>query len=128
MYRVVLDTNIIVSAVISTQGNPAQILNMVLDRKHIMHYSSDILAEYKRVLAKPKLGIGATAQTGIIEAIIEAGVLVIPTKSDMPLPDESDRVFYDAANTCDGILITGNIKHYPSEPHVMTPTSFLAMH
>jgi len=56
------------------------------------------------------------------------GVLVDPIVSKVTLPDESDRMFYDAALENNAILITGNLKHYPNEKFIMTPTQFLDMH
>jgi len=41
------------------------------------------------------------------------------------MSDESDRVFYDTAKTIGAILVTGNIKHYPDEPLIMTPAVFM---
>lgn len=34
-------------------------------------------------------------------------------KSDIPMKDEKDRIFYDVARTCKARLVTGNLKHYP---------------
>ena len=48
-------------------------------------------------------------------------------KSGMPLPDESDRIFYDMARFCGAYLITGNIKHYPAESFIVTPAQFLGL-
>jgi predicted nucleic acid-binding protein len=43
------------------------------------------------------------------------------------MPDEDDRVFYDAAKTADAYLITGNSKHYPKESFILTPSEFLKL-
>jgi hypothetical protein len=42
------------------------------------------------------------------------------------MPDETDRKFYDVASACGALLITGNLKHYPSEPFIISPAGFLA--
>jgi hypothetical protein len=54
-------------------------------------------------------------------------MLVAPLQSDIPLCDESDRKFYDAAKTCGAVLVTGNSKHYPVEVEdfIKTPASFV---
>ena len=52
------------------------------------------------------------------------GTLIEPVVSNIYLPHEPDRVFYDAAKTAEAILITGNIKHFPKESFVMTPPDF----
>jgi len=41
------------------------------------------------------------------------------------MTDETDRVFYDTAKASGAILITGNIRHYPAMPFIMTPADFL---
>ena len=51
--------------------------------------------------------------------------MIEPVASTISLPDETDRVFYDTAKSSDSILITGNIKHYPSDEFVMSPSDFL---
>jgi len=43
------------------------------------------------------------------------------------MPDESDRTFYDTAKTCGAVLVTGNMRHYPSESFIMTPAKFWGM-
>ena len=43
----------------------------------------------------------------------------------MPMPDETDRIFYDTAKASGAILITGNLKHFPSEPFIMKSAEFL---
>jgi predicted nucleic acid-binding protein len=45
----------------------------------------------------------------------------------MPLLDEDDRVFYDTATASEAVLVTGNIRHFPAEPFVMTPADFLSV-
>jgi len=52
-------------------------------------------------------------------------MLIEPFVSTVFMTDETDRTFYDTAKASDSILITGNIKHYPTEPFIMTPTEFL---
>jgi len=125
MQKIVIDTNVIISANLSGQGNPAKILQLALDKEFQVFYTSEIMAEYVRVLARPRFNINLEKQQKIIEGLRRVGTLVAPLKSDMPLIDESDRIFYDTAKESRAILITGNIKHYPSENFVMTPTKFL---
>ena len=125
MKKVAIDTNIVVSAALSPTGNPAAIMNMVYDGKLQTCYSLEIIAEYSKVLAYPRLNIASHTQTGIVDAIIGAGTLIRPIVSTVPLPHENDRVFYDTAQTGGAVLITGNAKHYPNEPFIMSPVEFL---
>jgi len=125
MKRVVIDTNVLVSAILSPNGNPAQIMNLVSYKELQLFYSLDILNEYKKVLAYKKLKILIETQIKIINNISKLGMLIEPMISKMPLPDETDRIFYDTAHTSEAYLITGNIKHYPTEPLIITPARFL---
>jgi putative PIN family toxin of toxin-antitoxin system len=125
MKRVVIDTNVIISTTISPNGNPAQIMNLVSYMELQLFYSSEILDEYSKVLAYKKLKIPTKTQIKVIESIKKLGTMIVPTTSAIPLPDESDRIFYDTARESGAILITGNIKHYPEEPFIMTPAEFM---
>lgn len=53
--RVVLDTNVLISAIITPFGNAARILDLVLLREiQAIYYDDRILAEYREVLLRPK--------------------------------------------------------------------------
>jgi predicted nucleic acid-binding protein len=88
-------------------------------------YSSAILAEYRVVLSRPKFNFRAKDIQGLINGIIRAGLQVNAIPSIFFMPDESDRTFYDTAKTAGAILITGNSKHYPNEPFILTPAIFV---
>ena len=123
--RTVIDTNVLVSAALSSKGNPAQIMNLISDRKIQLFYCPAILDEYVRVLGYEKLNIMPQTQKSIINAIENLGILIEPTTSDIFFTDESDRVFYDAAQASGAFLITGNLKHYPADAFIITPADFL---
>jgi len=126
MKRVVIDTNILVSATLSPGGNPAKVLSLASDKQVELYYSEEILDEYHRVLAYEKLNIAPQTQQSTIDAIKEIGTLVKPTGSTVSFTDESDRIFYDVAKAIDEtILVTGNIKHYPDEAFIMLPADYL---
>jgi len=126
--NIVLDTNIIISSAKSMKGNPAKIVNLIYDEEDIqLYYSDNIFAEYKKVLAYERLKISSETQKEILEVVKEVGILIEPAVSDISLPDESDRIFYDAAKSVNAYLITGNLKHYPEEPRIMSPAQFVEM-
>ena len=127
MTNIVIDTNVLVSALLSPTGNPAKITTLMTDTNKIsVFYSVDILREYSRVLAYEKLKISKEKQKTMIDALINVGYFIKPATSIIPMPDETDRIFYDTATTSSAILITGNMKHYPTADFIMTPTDFLA--
>jgi len=124
--KVVIDTNVIISSVLSPKGNPAEIMQLFDMDKLQLIYTDDILAEYKRVLGYKRLNIEESTQSDLIGSLQARGTLIAePPASAMPLPDESDRKFYDTAKVSGATLITGNLKHYPDEPFVKSPTDFL---
>jgi predicted nucleic acid-binding protein len=89
--------------------------------------NSAILSEYADVLSRDKLKVSKQSQEKIIELIKETAISFEPVTSVEPLPDESDRIFYDTAKAVGALLITGNMKHYPNEPFIMTPAEFLSL-
>ena len=125
MQKVVIDTNVVVSAVISPTGNPAKIITQLFSGALLLHYCAEILGEYALVLSRSKLKIPPKIQSDILDAIRESGIMIVPSKSDISMTDESDRIFYDTAKATSSFLITGNMKHYPSEDFIVTPAAFL---
>lgn len=126
MRKVVIDANIVVSALMTPAGKPARILNMVSDGKLQLCYSTDILTEYMDVLSRPKFNFSDADIERFFAGVMRFGMLVNPTISNELFTDEKDRCYYDTAKTGAITLITGNIKHYPNEPLIMTPADFLA--
>jgi len=124
--QIVIDTNVIISAALSPQGNPAKIMNLVTDNDYIELYCNQtIFAEYKKVLSYKRLNISSEVQEEILDMITEIGTVIDPSPSDIEMPDESDRIFYDTAKASGAILITGNKKDYPDEPFILTPSEFV---
>jgi putative PIN family toxin of toxin-antitoxin system len=122
---VVLDTNILVSALLSPLGNPAKIYKMFLTENLRIAYSSEILAEYNDVLFRPRLRIPTEEAAKVLAAIQEYGERIEPIPSTHDMVDEDDRVFYDTAKSAGAYLVTGNKKHFPEEAFIMTPANFL---
>jgi putative PIN family toxin of toxin-antitoxin system len=123
--RVVLDTNVLVSALHSADAVPAQIVQSISSGIITPCFCEDILVEYLTVLNRPKLKFSLLRTVELINKIKQFGLYVSDfEKSSFPLPDEDDRVFYDTAKTCGAILITGNAKHFPQEPSIITPREF----
>jgi putative PIN family toxin of toxin-antitoxin system len=124
---VVLDTNILVSALLTPLGNSAKIYRMFLTRTLQVAYSSEILAEYNDVLFRPRLQIPAEEAIKVIDAIREYGELIAPPIGTYDMIDEDDRIFYDVAQSAGAYLVTGNKKHYPDEAFILSPADFLSL-
>lgn len=111
--RIVVDTNIIVSALLSEDGTAFQVLSDVLDGKYEVFVSKEIYDEYDDVLHRDRFGFDEETIQFILEWFRKNAVWIEANKSDVPMPDEKDRVFYDVARCCKAKLLTGNNKHYP---------------
>ena len=128
MLNIVIDTNVVVSAALSPLGNPAKIIELIINNEEIqVYYCDEIITEYKEVLSRDYVKITQETQNAIITAIIAIGILIAPSRSEDSMLDEDDRVFYDTAKTIGAVLITGNTKHYPAESFIMTPANFLKL-
>ena len=123
--RVVIDTNVLASALMTPTGNPAKVYKMFLTETIVLVYSEEIMFEYEDVLYRPRLRIPTEDADMVLEAIRQYGDMVIPSPSSDFMPDEDDRVFYDAASCAGAYLITGNKRHYPEESFILTPAEFL---
>jgi len=125
MVRAVLDTNVIVSAGWSEEGNCARILGDALDDRILLICSESIFEEYQDVLCRPKFNFSPMKVEGILSAIHKHALFVEVIPSTIPFLDEGDRKFYDAAKSAGAYLVTGNLRHYPAEPVIKSPTDFL---
>jgi putative PIN family toxin of toxin-antitoxin system len=125
--KVVLDTNILVSSLL-TSGPPAVIVDLIADGNIIPFYSNPILLEYREVLSRKKFGFVSAHITQLIDDIVRTGIIVEGKQlSKKKKVDEDDRIFYDAAVEAMAYLITGNIRHFPKEPFIVTPAQFLTI-
>ena len=114
--RVVIDTNDIVSALISTNGAAARFLGDVFDEKYEVILTETMFLEYRGVLSRKKFSIDPDIQDFILGWFLEHAVLVEVDESDYPkgdMPDPKDAPFYVAARCTGALLVTKNIKHYP---------------
>jgi len=127
--KLVLDTNIVISAFINPGGKPSQILKMVLNRKVELFYNSTILSEYESVMLRPKFSsvIDSNNIHRFIDIIRSVGISFNPSVSNTKLPDESDRIFYDTAKESGSLLVSGNLKHFPKELFIISPVDFLKL-
>jgi len=123
--RVVLDTNVIVSALWSPDGKPADILAMIPAEVIQPYVSHTILAEYHRVLIRPRLKFSKMMTQQIFALLSNYGILMTVSPSSSPFDDPDDRVFYDLAHAADAWLIMGNKKQYPREKRIVSPAEFL---
>ena len=115
---VVLDTNIIVSALLSPHGKPAYVFNRFINGDFTLCADERIIAEYYAVLSRPKFKFKPQLIDRIISFIRTHALIVTPITLPARFDDESDKKFYEVAKTCNATLITGNLKHFPVDPCV----------
>jgi putative PIN family toxin of toxin-antitoxin system len=133
--RLVLDTNVLVSGLLKRSGPPARILELILSGQAIPILQPDILDEYTRVLARPRLNISPIYARQMLRFLAVAGEWINPTVSEPDLtdvPDLSDLPFAQAAISSGArILVTGNQRHftYLAEHgvNVLSPAEFLSL-
>jgi len=114
MIRVVLDTNVLVSANLSDEGLEALVVSLALNQKIQLHISEPILQEYERVLRYPHLGFEAKEVARFLARLRRSSVLVMPTREVSASPDEADNRFLECAEAARAdFLVTGNKKHFP---------------
>ena len=124
-YHAVIDTNVIVSALLTRNRDAAtaRVLDAVISRMRITPlYNDEIIAEYNDVLKREKFGLPEELIDGIVKFIVERGLDSERINSNEHFPDPKDLVFYEVAlSNDDAYLVTGNIKHFPRTPIVVTP-------
>lgn len=128
MIYAVLDTNVLVSALWTKNDKAATFRVVKLLQQGIFTplYNEEILAEYEEVLSRPKFQFSNDAIFTIISYIREYGIDSQRMSYDEIMPDETDRVFYEVAmSKDDAYLVTGNQKHFPATPIVVTPAEML---
>jgi len=123
--QVVIDTNVLVSSLWSKEGNPAQIMALVLNGEINVCYDARILAEYHEVLRRPVFRFERSEIDSLLTIIEKYGFSVVPMPLGISLPDETDKMFLETADAVSGILITGNAKHFPQRENIVSPTEFL---
>ena len=128
MIKAVIDTNVIVSAYITKnlEAATSKVWEAVMQCKLTPIYNDQILNEYSEVLHRKKFGIPEHLIQCVLDKIITNGIHGERVLSDEFFPDPKDVVFYEVAlSKDDAYLVTGNTKHFPKKPIVVTPAEML---
>ena len=125
----VIDTNVLVSALFSIHGqsNPAIVIRKIIDGTITPLYNEEILTEYTDVLNRDKFPFRHSDIEWIINLFKEHGQSLSRTPiSDEDFIDKDDIVLYEVAlSKEDSFLVTGNTKHFPKKPFIVTPAEML---
>ena len=126
----VIDTNVLVSALLSGHDDAAtvRVIERMIGGDVIPVYSNTIMSEYREVLHRKKFRFTPELVDYLLSAIEKMGVLVEPSPSGVILPDMKDLPFYEVVmekREDDAYLVTGNLKHFPAEPFIVTAREFM---
>lgn len=128
-YYAVIDTNVIVSAMIKRDSVPGSILELALSGVIVPLLNDEIIEEYRAVLSRDKFHLPKIIIDTVIRELENAGIFVDKQSFQENIPDPDDRVFYEVVmterKTEDAYLVTGNIKHFPVKPFIVTPREML---
>ena len=126
----VIDTNVLVSALFTRdpKSNTKRVLDLVLDGTICPLFCDEIISEYQEVLSRDKFPFKPENVHDVIASIEHFGYDPGRTPSDELFPDHKDVVFYEVALSKEGsYLVTGNIKHFPKKPIVVTPAELIGI-
>ncbi len=131
-YYAVIDTNVLLSALLSKNEDSAtvKVLDAVFEGKIIPLYHQDILIEYNEVLHREKFHLRGEVIQTVLDAFRQYGVEVFPQSTGAVLIDMDDLVFYEVAmekRNDDAYLVTGNQKHYPFKDFIVTPAEMIKL-
>ncbi len=130
MLHAVFDTNVLVSALLSTHDDAAtvQVVVKLLAGEVTPLYSDDIFKEYWDVLHRPKFRFDPVVVDDLLSAVHMFGLQVDPTSTGVELPDMKNLPFYEVVMEKQdegAYLITGNTKHFPQKRFIVMPAEFL---
>jgi len=128
MVYAVVDTNIFVSSFITKNhlASTRRVVNSIFAGRIKLLYNEEILEEYSEVLHRPKFHLNDVDITRLLYFIRTYGIDSDRFPFDGDMPDEDDRVFYEVAlSDEDSFLVTGNLKHFPHTPKVITAAEMM---
>ena len=129
--KIVLDTNVIVSGMISTDNTPGQILDQVLAKRITLCVDDRILAEYQQVLLRPGWPFAKADAEEVLAFIGTNSFRPVVPPLALRLPDPDDLAFIEVAVGGEvEAIVTGNTRHFPAHAGIsipiMSPSEFIA--
>ena len=129
--RLVVDTNIVISAALRPDGLQRTLLLLALTKPARLYVSAPVLAEYHDVLSRPELKIRRGLQRQLLDLIADRARLVAPSRSLEVTSDPDDNIFVECADAARAdYLVTGNPRHFPrfwKTTKIITSREFLDM-
>lgn len=128
--RIVLDTNVVVSGLISVKGPPAEILRRLQYREVTVLYDARICAEYREVLKRPRFKLDALMVESFVSLFELNGERIEAQPVGYRLPDPADQPFLEVAMAGQAeAIVTGNLRHFPEAcgVRVLSPAAWVAL-
>ena len=129
--RLVIDTNVLISAAIKPAGLQRTVLLLAITKPARLYVSRSILQEYGEVLARPELKIRKGLRQQFLQLIKNHSYIVAPTRKLEVTGDPDDNIFLECADAAKAdYLVTGNQKHFPKfwkKTKVITPREFVGL-
>ena len=129
MISVVLDTNVVVSAHVNSEGYERYVIDLILAGKLALCASAEIFSEYEGVLRRKKLGISARHANASLRLLRKAARIVTPYTRVRATADPDDNKFLECAEASRAeFVVTGNKRHVPKkwrETQVVTARELL---
>lgn len=130
-YYAVIDTNVIVSAIINPNSVPGKILKFVSVGMIVPFIDDEILNEYISVISRKEFKFKKEDIDYVQQLFGEKALKVDRTVTDEQFADKKDVVFYEITLTgrknTNAFLVTGNLKHFPKKPFVVSPREMLTI-
>ena len=129
--RLVIDTNVLVSAAIKPAGLQRTVLLLAVTKPTRLYVSRAILEEYREVLGRPELRIRKGARQQLLQLIKNHSFTMVPARRLDVAADPDDNIFLECADAAHAdYLITGNLKHFPrfwKETKIITPRECISL-
>ena len=124
----VFDTNVLVSAMITHNSDSAtvKVLEQVVKGHIVPLFNDEILLEYQEVLHRDKFNLREDDILNMLDLLVDNGCWAGRRTTDVSFTDADDIVFFEVSMSKEGaFLVTGNTKHFPKVPTVVTPAEML---
>jgi putative PIN family toxin of toxin-antitoxin system len=129
--RLVIDTNVLISAAIKPAGLQRTVLLLAMTKPARWYVSRPILEEYREVLARPELHIRKGLRRQLLQLVRNRSRLVATSRHLEVTPDPDDNIFLECADAAQAdYLITGNQKHFPKfwkKTKIITSQEFVSL-
>ena len=129
--RLVIDTNVLISAAIKPAGLQRTVLLLAITRPARLYVSRPILEEYSEVLGRRELRIRKGLRQQMLQLIKNHSYTVVPTRRLHVTSDPDDNMFLECADAARAdYLVTGNQKHFPrfwKKTKIITTREFISL-